>query len=266
MNRLEKHFQSLKEKNEKALILFITAGDPSLEETLNIMEALAANGADCIELGVPFSDPVADGPVIQRSTMRALQNSVTLDGILQLVATFRQKHDTPIVLMGYLNPILRYGAEAFVSACQQHGVDGLIIADLPYEEGEELEAICREHDVNLIYLLAPEISNERTRAILKASSGFVYCVSHYGTTGVDQSPDAHINQVIASVKDMTDLPVAVGFGISSPQKAQAAARFADGVIIGSWLIRELETAENRVKTAAEFAKKAKRAISSGSKG
>jgi len=260
MNRLENHFSELKRRNETALILFLTAGDPDLNETLRIMQALAANGADCLELGVPFSDPIADGPVIQRSTARALKNDVDLDDILLLVRKFRQTSDIPVVLMGYYNPIIRYGNERFVKACREFGVDGLIVADLPYEEGEEFENLCRENTVNLIYLLAPEMGSERTKNILAASSGFVYCVSHYGTTGVGDAMDVQIDQVVKSLKSMTDLPVAVGFGISSIEQAQAAARVADGVIIGSWLIKELEGAEDKVSEAAQFAKTVKGVI------
>ncbi len=260
MNRLEKHFLELKKRNETALILFLTAGDPNLDETLRIMQALSANGADCLELGVPFSDPIADGPVIQRSTARALKNDVNLDNILQLVSKFRKTSETPVVLMGYFNPIVRYGTEPFVGACGESGVDGLIVADLPYEEGEEFEHLCRQKSIDLIYLLAPEMGSERTKNILAASSGFVYCVSHYGTTGAGDGMDVQIDQVIKSLKTMTDLPVAVGFGISSIEQAEAAARVADGVIIGSWLIKELEGAEDKVSKAAQFAKAVKTAI------
>ncbi len=260
MNRLETHFSELKKRNETALILFLTAGDPDLNETLQIMQALAANGADCLELGVPFSDPIADGPVIQRSTARALAHNVSLDDILMLVLKFRQTSDTPVVLMGYLNPIFRYGTKRFVEACKEAEVDGLIVADLPYEEGEEFENICRQNSVNLIYLLAPEMGSERTKSILAASSGFIYCVSHYGTTGVEEGPNLQIDHVVKSLKTMTDLPVAVGFGISSVEQARAAANVADGVIIGSWLIKELEGAEDKVSEAAQFAKTVKGVI------
>ena len=262
MNRLERHFKELQSKNEKALILFLTAGDPTLKDTLEIMTALAENGADCIEIGIPFSDPIADGPVIQRATARALKNNILLDDILELIGKFRLRHNTPIVCMGYLNPIIRYDQEAFCRAFRQAGGDGLIIADLPYEEGEQLETICRANGVNLIYLLAPEPGSERTRKILDASSGFVYCVSHYGTTGAGQGPEQGLREIVRSLKAMTPLPVAVGFGISSPERAAQVSEFADGVIIGSWLIQVLEKAgEDRGKAAAQFAREVKSAMS-----
>lgn len=260
MNRIEQHFSELKKNNEKALILFLTAGDPSLEATFDIMSALAQNGADCIEIGVPFSDPVADGPVIQRATSRAIQNNVKLDDILTLIAKFRQFYETPLVCMGYFNPIIRYGEENFCQAFHQAGGDGLIIADLPYEEGENMETICRQNDVSLIYLLAPEIGSERTQKILDASSGFVYCVSHFGTTGTNEGPDVHVNQVVRSLKSMTSLPVAVGFGISSLEKAKEMSDETDGIIIGSWLLQELEKTNDKARKAAEFARSAKEAI------
>jgi tryptophan synthase alpha chain len=260
MNRLTQHFELLRAKNEKALILFITAGDPTLKDTSEIMKALAKNGADCIELGMPFSDPIGDGPIIQHSTARALENHIKLDYIFHLVKIFRQEFATPVVLMGYYNPILRYGIERFVFACKESSIDGMIVADLPYEEGEPLEKQCRSQGVHLIYLLAPEPGSERTKAILAASSGFVYCVSHYGTTGVDQKPDERLDDIVTSLRSMTDLPIAVGFGISSAEKAKAACRSADGIIIGSWLIKELENGSSKPAVAADFTRKLKRAI------
>jgi tryptophan synthase alpha chain len=260
MNRLEKHMVALKAKNEKALILFLTAGDPDLDTTLDIMGALSHNGVDCIELGVPFSDPIADGPIIQKSTSRALVNKVNVDHIFNTVRRFRQNYNTPVVLMGYYNPIIRYGLNTFAESFKNSGGDGLIIADLPYEEGEEFERICSQNDICLIYLLAPEIGSDRTKKILSASKGFVYCVSHYGTTGISEAPTRDVDEVIQSLKSMTDLPVAIGFGISSLEKAKSASKIADGIIIGSWLIRELEKAHDKAKAAGEFTKAVKSAI------
>ena len=262
MNRLEKHFLLLQEKKEKALILFLTAGDPDLPTTLEIMGALAESGVDCIELGIPFSDPIADGPIIQQSTLRALKNRVNLDQILELVGKFRQKYQTPVVLMGYLNPIIRYRTTKFIKTFNKAGGDGIIVADLPYEEGEEFEQICYQNNINLIYLLAPEIGTDRTKKILSASTGFIYCVSHYGTTGVNNNLDVQVDEVIKSLKSMTNLPVAIGFGISSLDKAKAAVKAADGIIIGSWLIKELEKSKDKAKVAGQFVKKVKDAISS----
>jgi tryptophan synthase alpha chain len=261
MNRLQNRLAALKNNNEKALILYITAGDPDLVSTLNIMNALAENGTDCIELGVPFSDPMADGPIIQRSSQRALQAGFDMDRIFAIIQKFRHNHDTPVVLMGYYNPVLHYGNEKFFDALKNAGGDGVIIADLPYEEGEEVEKICRERELCLIYLLAPEIGSERTRKILDASSGFVYCVSHYGTTGMQNGPAQQMGAVIASLKAMTSLPIAVGFGISNDNIARETSQYADGIIIGSWLIKELENSINKVQTASEFSKHLKNIIS-----
>jgi tryptophan synthase alpha chain len=262
MNRLEQHFADVKSRGDKAAIFFITAGDPSLDETLDIMLSMAQNGADCIELGMPFSDPIADGSVIQRSTARAMKHKVTISDILKLVARFREHSQTPVVMMGYLNPVMRYGIEMLVKDCAAHGVDGLIIADLPYEEGEEIEAITKAHDVSLIYLLAPDIDPKRTEAIARASAGFVYCVAQYSTTGVesDGDEDAVLPETITSLQRMTDLTVALGFGISSLEKAEKMSQVADGIIIGSWLIKELETATDKPKHAGAFVRNVKSAI------
>lgn len=260
MNRLERHLKEMKQRGETSAIFFITAGDPSLQETLDIMRAMADNGADCIELGMPFSDPIADGPTIQRSTARALANQVKLGDIFQLVRSFREDSDTPIVLMGYYNPIIRHGLRQTVREAQQAGVDGLIVADLPYEEGEEFERVTQKHNISLVYLLAPDIDPQRTRNIVQASRGFVYCVSQYSTTGVEGQADTVLPETIHSLKQMSDLPVALGFGISSLEKAKTMSRYADGIIIGSWLIQELEVSNNKPKTAGEFVRQVKKAI------
>ena len=263
MNRLETHFAELRRQQKKAAIYFITAGDPTLSDTLDIMRALADNGADCIELGVPFSDPIADGPIIQESTRRAMEQGVTLGQIFDLVKRFRNESALPVVLMGYLNPILRFGLEKFVIECNVSGVDGLIVADLPYEEGQELEQLTRDHHVNLIYLLAPDIDPLRTEAIVKASSGFIYCVAQYSTTGAAASREYGVSETVKKIKEKSRLPVALGFGISSPEKAREMSRYADGIIIGSWLIKELERAQDKAERAEEFAREIQQIINSG---
>ena len=262
MNRLDEHLRALMDKDEKALILFITAGDPDIKHTLDIMSAIAHNGADVIEIGIPFSDPIADGPVIQRSTARALKNGIHSDQIFDLIASFRESHSTPVVLMGYLNPILHYGIEDFIGAVEHAGGDGLIVADLPYEEGETIEQICKSKNIHLIYLLAPEIDKDRTKKILKASSGFVYCVSHFGITGPSGQNEWNTGKVLSALRRMTDLPLAVGFGISSTDRARKACKSADGVIIGSWLIEELEKSKDKAKTAAQFTRRLKKSLCS----
>ncbi len=261
MNRLDRHLKAKKERGEKAAIFFITAGDPTLEETLDIMRAMAENGADCIELGMPFSDPIADGPVIQRSTARALEHNVKLDDIFQLVRSFRLHSETPVVLMGYYNPIMRFGLERAVKDCRDFGVDGLIVADLPYEEGLQFERLTKKQKISFIYLLAPDIDPKRTQNIVRASRGFVYCVAQYSTTGVEGQSDSVLPETIESIKQMSNLPVALGFGISSIEKAKTMSQYADGIIIGSWLIKELETSQAKAETAGKFVKAVKSAIS-----
>ena len=261
MNRLARNLKTLQKKQETAAVFFITAGDPSLEETLEIMKALADNGADVIELGVPFSDPTADGPIIQASTTRALKNGVNIPAIFKLVQEFRKERNTPIVLMGYFNPIMRYGCEAFVTDCRTYGIDGLIIADLPYEEAETMEQLSLDHEISLIYLLAPDIDPQRTAAIAKASTGFIYCVSQYNTTGtVDAAPDQHLADTLATLRKQTDTPLAVGFGISSLERVREIGKIADGVIIGSWLIQELENTTQKAAKAGKFAQQVKSAL------
>ena len=260
MNRLEKQLTELNNKKQKGLVLYISAGDPDLDTTLEIMNALAENGVDCIELGVPFSDPIADGPVIQRASQRALENDINLDSILGLVRKFRQKYATPVLLMGYYNSFYQYGLETFTGSFQTAGGDGLIIADLPWEESEELEGYCSLNDLSLIRLLAPEMNNERTQSILRSANGFIYCVSNYGTTGADSGENAELKEIIQSFRQETDTPVAIGFGISSVDKAVAAANMADCVIVGSWLIAELEKATNKPARAAEFTSTLKKAL------
>jgi tryptophan synthase alpha chain len=261
VNRLEYHLRALKSRNEKAAIFFITAGDPTVEDTLDIMLAMAANGADCIELGMPFSDPIADGPVIQQSTARAMKNNVTIKDIFELTRRFRTKSDMPVVMMGYYNPIIRYDMEKLIKECTFFGVDGLIIADVPFEEGEEIEKFCKKYGVCLVYLLAPDIDDKRTESIVRASSGFVYCVAQYSTTGIEnQADDGVLPDTVKTLRRMTDLPIALGFGISTFEKAREASRLADGIIIGSWLIKSLESAADKAARAGTFVREIKAII------
>lgn len=254
MNRLEQQFAQLRRQGKKAQTLFITAGDPDLDSTLGIMQALADNGAHILELGMPFSDPIADGPAIQRSSQRALLNRVHIPEILARVERFRKTHSTPVVLMGYYNPVLRYGVDRFVVDCRLAGVDGVIMADLPYEEADLLAEACRQEELALIFLVAPEMHGDRARKIAGAGSGFIYCVSHYGTTGESNQSADNLEAVIGSLRNVTSLPIQVGFGISSLQAVQEACRFSDGVIIGSWLIRALEEQTDKVGAAGRFAR------------
>jgi tryptophan synthase alpha chain len=239
--RIERRFAELKEKGRAALVTFVTAGDPDPETSLAIVRALPAAGADVIELGMPFTDPMADGPAIQMSSQRALKAGQTLQRTLALVGAFRKiDPETPVVLMGYYNPIYRYGVDRFLPDARAAGVDGLIIVDLPPEEDEELCLPALRAGLNFIRLATPTTDDRRLPAVLANTSGFVYYVSITGITGT-AAPDAgRVAEAVARIKRHTPLPVAVGFGVRSAQQAAAIARGADGVVVGSALVSALE--------------------------
>lgn len=237
MSRLSSTFDSLRQRREKGLITFITAGDPSLSATVPALTQLADAGADVLELGVPFTDPEADGPAIQRSSERALSNGVTLRKTCEQVALFRQHNEhTPIVLMGYLNPILALGIEPFARLASESGVDGLIVVNLPPEEADELNAALKPLGIDLILLVAPTTPIERIEGLAQSCSGFLYYVSIKGITGADHLDVRDVEQKVASIKRTTDLPVSVGFGIKTPEAAAAIAKVADAVVVGSALV------------------------------
>jgi tryptophan synthase alpha chain len=243
MSRIKNTFAALAAQGKKGLIPFITAGDPNPEQTVEFMHALAKGGADVIELGVPFSDPMADGPVIQRSSERALAHGVTLKRVLADVARFRETDDkTPVVLMGYANPIERMGADAFAKAAQEAGVDGVLVVDYPPEEAESFGAAMRAAGIDPIFLLAPTSSDERIAAVGKIASGYVYYVSLKGVTGAANLDVSSIASKIPAIKSHVPLPVGVGFGIRDAQTARAVADVADAVVIGSRLVQLLEEA------------------------
>ncbi|NIP99214.1 MAG: tryptophan synthase subunit alpha [Nitrospinaceae bacterium] len=235
-----KRFDWLKSKSEKALVAFITAGDPDLDATRELFAVIEEGGADIIELGVPFSDPLADGPVIQASSQRSLKSGTTLKKIVQLVRDIRQKSQLPIVLMTSYNPVFVYGQEAFAKDAAEAGVDGVIIPDLPPEEAEEFDALAKAKGLDVIYLLAPTSTPERIEMIGAKSRGFIYYVSLTGVTGVRQSLAQGVAEKVARIKQSTALPVLIGFGISGPEQAKAAADCSDGVIVGSALVRMIE--------------------------
>ncbi|GJH14573.1 tryptophan synthase subunit alpha [Caballeronia novacaledonica] len=244
MSRIKNTFAALAAQGKKGLIPFITAGDPNPEQTVEFMHALAKGGADVIELGVPFSDPMADGPVIQRSSERALARGVTLKSVLADVKRFRQTDDkTPVVLMGYANPIERMGADAFAKAAQESGVDGVLVVDYPPEEAESFGATMRASDIDPIFLLAPTSTDERVAAVGKIASGYVYYVSLKGVTGAANLDVSSIASKIPAIKSHVPLPVGVGFGIRDAQTARAVADVADAVVIGSRLVQLLEEAK-----------------------
>jgi len=240
MGRIEETFSRLRLRGEKALIPFITAGDPDLETTETLIHALVHSGADLIELGVPFSDPMADGPTIQASSERALAKGTSLPAILETVASVRKHTNVPIVLMGYFNPVFRYGVERFAADAAAAGVDGLLIVDLPPEEAEEISGYLKAAGVRLITLIAPTTPPARVEYLVSRAEGFVYYVSMTGVTGVRQVDPTAIEREVGSLQSLSSAPVAVGFGISSPQDVAAVGRFADAVVVGSALVKIIE--------------------------
>lgn len=225
--------------NGKAFIPFVTCGDPDLETTAAVVREMAAAGADLIELGIPFSDPTAEGPVIQGANIRALDGGVTTDRIFDLVRDLRQDVSVPFVFMTYANVVFSYGAERFIRTCQDIGIDGLILPDLPFEEKEEFLAICHAHEVDLISMIAPT-SKDRIAMIAREAEGFLYIVSSMGVTGTRRAITTDVGAIVEIVRQHTDLPCAIGFGISTPEQAQNMAQHADGVIVGSAIVKIVE--------------------------
>ena len=234
MSRIKSAFE-----NRKAFIAFITCGDPDLETTAAAVRAAAENGADLIELGIPFSDPTAEGPVIQDANIRALSGGVTTDKIFDLVRELRQDVQTPFVFMTYANLIFSYGTERFLSACQDIGIDGLILPDLPFEEKDEFLPACRKYDVDLISLIAPT-SADRIAMIAREADGFLYIVSSLGVTGIRNEIKTDLSSIVSVIRQNTSLPCAIGFGISTPEQGRAMAAVSDGAIVGSAIIKLLE--------------------------
>lgn len=225
--------------NGKAFIAFITCGDPDLKTTAASVRAAAANGADLIELGIPFSDPTAEGPVIQGANIRALAGGVTTDQIFALVKELRKDVTVPMVFMTYANVVFSYGAERFIASCNEIGIDGLILPDLPYEEKEEFQPICRKYEVDLISLIAPTSEN-RIAMIAREAEGFLYIVSSLGVTGMRSEINTDLTSIVKIVRQNTDIPCAIGFGISTPEQAWKMADISDGAIVGSAIIKLLE--------------------------
>ncbi len=240
MSRLDARWEELKTSDRKALVCFITAGDPRPSSTVSGMHALVAGGADIIELGIPFSDPEAEGPAIQASSERALAHGVTLRHVLEMVREFRSKDtQTPVVLMGYLNSVLRMGEAEYAQAAQQVGVDGLIMVNLPPEEATSLRQELGSRDQNLIFLVAPTTTEQRAEQILRAGSGFIYYVSLKGITGASHIDPAAVRDKVTGLQARTALPVYVGFGIKDAASARAIGEVADGVVVGSALVRTM---------------------------
>jgi tryptophan synthase alpha chain len=249
--------------NQSALIPFIVAGDPDLERTQQLVLELEAGGADLIELGVPFSDPMADGPANQRAAARGLAAGSTLPAILALVAELRKHTQIPIILFGYFNPVFRYGCERLCADAQRAGVDGLLVVDLPPEEALELAVPARANGLDLIHLLAPTTPLERARMIAASATGFLYYVSVAGVTGARPALASDLEQKVVALKSITDLPIGVGFGISTAEQAREVARFADAVVVGSALAQLIElhvASEGLIAAVGEFAAMLKQAI------
>jgi tryptophan synthase alpha chain len=263
MGRIEEKFKALKKNNRKAFVAYLTAGDPDLETTARLIPALEASGVDILEVGVPFSDPTADGPAIQVASQRALKKGATLEKILAMVAGLRRTSEIPIVLFGYYNPILSYGPEKFADDAAASGVDGILVVDLPPEEADELRRFTDPTGLAFITLIAPTTDSKRAGKILRGATGFVYYISITGVTGTAVPKPDDIRQDVGRLRKMTDLPIAVGFGISTPAQAAAIAPLADGIVIGSALVRLIgENGESAVliEKTSSFAREIRQAI------
>ncbi len=264
MSRIERKFRELRTKGEKALICFLTAGDPDLEKTREISLGLAAAGVDCLEIGVPFSDPTADGPIIQAASQRALKNGATLAGILDMIEDLRKSSEIPIVLFGYYNPILSFGPERFATRAKQAGVDGILVVDLPPEEAPELRQYTDPAGIDFISLIAPTTSTDRMKKIAAHATGFLYYISITGVTGTAKPQVQEVKKDVERIRKVTQLPLAIGFGISTPEQAKEIAPYADGIVVGSAIVKMIEENSNRddlVAVVSQYAREMKKAIS-----
>lgn len=255
MSNIRKAFE-----NGKAFIPFITCGDPDIDTTYRAVKEAVANGADLIELGIPFSDPTAEGPVIQSANVRALAGGITTDDVFALVERLREDVTIPLVFMTYANVVFSYGPDRFMARCAQAGIDGIIIPDIPYEEKEEFEPYCKEHGVDLISMIAPT-SEGRIKEIASNASGFIYLVSSLGVTGERTSFASGLSEIVNSIREVTDVPCAIGFGISNPEQAKAMADISDGAIVGSAIVKILAAyGKDAPAHIGEFVKNVKEAL------
>lgn len=255
MSNIRKAFE-----NGKAFIPFITCGDPTLDLTKKAVIEMEKAGADLIELGIPFSDPTAEGPVIQAANIRALKNKVTTDNVFEMVEELRQTVKIPLVFMTYANVVFSYGAERFMERCQKVGIDGVILPDIPFEEKAEFDDVCKKYGVDLVSMIAPT-SDERIGMIAKEANGFVYCVSSLGVTGVRSNITTDIGAMVKKVKEVNDIPCAVGFGISTPEQAAKMAAQSDGAIVGSAIVKICaQYGEDAVPHLAKYVKEMKEAV------
>jgi len=263
MDRIDQVFKRLQQRKERAFIPFLTLGYPDVDSTFRLVLELEKRGADIIELGVPFSDPLADGRVIQTASYEALKNGVNLRQALKFVRRIREKSRVPLLFMGYYNPVFRMGEENFIREANQAGLDGLIIADLPPEEAKDLVKRTRKNNLALIFLITPVSSDHRIKLICKLSQGFIYCVSYTGVTGERKAEIKKLKILLKKIRSLSSIPVAVGFGISSAREARSISSFADGVIVGSAIIRKIKESKSKkdmVKKVGEFALSLSQAI------
>ena len=257
MSRIKEAFEKLKRENKRGFIPFITAGDPDLPTTKNLLIELARAGATVIELGVPFSDPMADGPVIQRASERALKNNFGIEEILDVVRETQKEIEIPIVLFSYFNPLLRYGLERLSREAKDAGVDGVLITDMTPEEADEVSNTLKENNLDLIFLVAPTSTNERLKMIAEKATGFIYAVSRTGVTGAREQMTSDAEILVNRVRAFSDLPVAVGFGISTAEQVADVQRYADAAVVGSAIVKEIEKlngTEDLVEKIGEFSR------------
>ncbi len=249
MSRIKEAFE-----NKKAFIAFVTGGDPDIETTENLIIAMANEGVSLIEIGIPFSDPIAEGPVIQEADERALSAGTTTDKLFDMVKRVRTKTNVPLVFMTYINPVYVYGKDKFFKNCSEAGIDGVIVPDVPFEEKEELQPFCTKYGVELVSMIAPT-SKDRVQVIAKDAEGFLYCVSSLGVTGVRSEIKNDIGELIKQVKEVSDIPCAIGFGISTPEQAKQMAALSDGVIVGSAIVRIVaKYGKDSVEPVTEYVK------------
>ena len=255
MSKIYKAFE-----NKKAFIGFLTAGDPSADKSVEYILEMERAGADLIEIGIPFSDPTAEGVVIQDANIRALSGGMTTDGVFEIVKRVRKKSNIPLVFLTYINPVYKYGYENFFEECREVGIDGIIVPDVPFEEKHEIEDVANKYGVDIISLIAPT-SEDRIKKIAKEAKGFVYVVSSMGVTGVRNEIKTDINSIIKSIKEVTNVPCAVGFGINNPKQAREISEVADGVIVGSAIVKIIEkNGENAKEELFKYVSEMKHAI------
>lgn len=257
MNRIDSTFSRCKEENRKALVMYTTAGDPDIEASARLLETLAENGTDIIEIGVPFSEPMADGPTIQLAMERALDSGTKLSQILDMIVEFRKKYDTAIVLFSYYNVIMNYGVEKLAKKSAEIGIDGWLIVDVPYEEYDEVKPLLNENEVKLITLLAPTTPEDRAKMILEEAEGFVYYITVTGVTGARKEIPTDLQENLAMITKHSPVPVVAGFGVASGEMAKVVSEHADGVVVGSALINKMAKAESvdqGISDSSEFVK------------